>query len=180
MTTTAPLESNLAEIFEKQAPKMPDGGKKFFVTIAPWAALIGGIWTLLSVLTLWRWAHEVNSLANFAHDLCTSYGAAGDCSNVGAGRLNVWIWLSLLFLAVEGVIYLLAFPGLRARKKEGWNYLYYGALISVAYSIIELFNGYGGAGSFILGLIGAAIGFWIIFQIRSSYTATHKTSKARP
>src|SRR5437879_3507980 len=99
---SAPLESNLADLFVKKAPKMPDGGKKFFVDIAPWGALIGGVLTLVSALSLWHWAHLANSAVNYARDLCNAYASyvPDSCAAVNHDRLTVWIWLSLLFLAV--------------------------------------------------------------------------------
>ena len=76
----------------------------------------------------------------------------------------------MALVAVQGVIYLLAYPGLKAHKKAGWNYLFYGALLNVVYAVATLFNDYQGGSSFVGGLIGSAIGFYLLFQVRSAYT----------
>ena len=92
--------------------------------------------------------------------------------------MTLWIWLALAVLVVEAVLYLLAFPGLRDRKKFGWNYLYWGALVNVAYAVVSLFDGYNGVGNFVGALIGSAVGLWLLFQVRSSYLGSKSTSAA--
>ena len=50
------LETKMSEVFVDKAPKLPAGGKKFIVEVAPWLTLIGGILSLLAGLSLWNWA----------------------------------------------------------------------------------------------------------------------------
>lgn len=174
MAAVTGLEAKLEEVFVKNAPALPAGGKKWLVSAAPWIALIVGVLSLWSAYVLWHWAHAVNGLANFANELCNTYGGSG--CNVASSRFSFWIWASIVVLAVEGVLYLLAYPGLKARSKSGWNYLYYGALVNIAYAVVSLFSDYrGGIGSFLGALIGSAIGFWLLFQIRSTYKRTGAT-----
>ncbi len=173
-STGAGLESKLAEVFVDKAPKLPAGGKKVIVEWAPWVSLVVGVFTLLSAWTLWHWAHVANGVLSYAHDLCNAYGSytTGDaCSNISSTRLSLGVWLAIIVLVVEGVLYLLAFPGLRDRARQGWKYLYYGALVNVAYAVVSLFTGYDAAGHFIGAVIGSAIGFWFLFQIRDAYGA---------
>lgn len=162
----APLEANLEELFVKKAPALPAGGKKVLVEWAPWLSLLGGVFSLWSAYVLWHWAHAVSGLADFANQICSTYGGSG--CGVGS-RFSVWVWIAIAVLAVEGVIYLLAYPGLKARKKAGWNYLYYGALVNLAYGVVSIFTDYSGVSHFIGAVIGSAIGFWFLFQIRSAY-----------
>jgi uncharacterized membrane protein HdeD (DUF308 family) len=179
MANAAILETKLNDIFVKNAPALPKGGKKVLVEWAPWLALLGGILTLWSVAMLWHWAHVANDLINYANSLSAAYGG----TKVADTRMTVGIWLGLLVLLVEGVIYLLAFPGLRDRKKSGWNWIYYGALINIVYGFVIMFTNYGGVGSFLLSLVGSVIGLWLLFQVRASYlsrgkSATHEESNA--
>lgn len=173
MANTAPLEKNLEDIFIKKAPTMLAGGKKALVQYAPIASLIIGIWALLSAYWLWHWAHLANAYVNLANNLSRAYGGTA----VTTSRFSVWVWLGVLVLAVQGVLYLLAYPGLRDHKKQGWNYIYYGILLEVAYGVVGLFTSYNSFGNLVGAVIGAAIGFWLLFQVRSSYLGSKATDK---
>jgi len=167
-----PLESTLADIFVKKAPKISEGGRKALTEWAPWIALVVGVLSLWSAWILWHWAHLANAAVNFANDLCHAYGgyAPSTCSAAAnASRLSFWVWLGLIVLAIEGVLYLLAFSGLRDRKRSGWNLLYYGALVNVAYAVVSLFTDYSGVSHFLGAVIGSAVGFWVLFQVRDLY-----------
>jgi hypothetical protein len=161
------LEKSLDDVFVKNAPKLPEGGKKVLVEWLPWLNLVGGLLTLWAAYALWNWAHVANGLINYANDLSRAYGG-GD---VVADRLTAGIWLGIAVLVVEGVLYLLAFPATRDRKKQGWNYMFYALLVNIVYGLVVLFTDYGGFGSFLGTLVGSVIGLWLLFQIRGSYTS---------
>lgn len=161
------LETKLNDVFGKRAPQLPANGKKMLVEWAPWLALIVGVLSLWAAYALWGWAHVASGLINYANSLCTVYG--GSSCNVATDNMTLWIWFGLAVLVIEGVLYLLAFPGLRDRKKTGWNFLYWGALINLVYAVISLFTNYG-LGNFIASLIGSVIGLWLLFQVRGQYT----------
>lgn len=172
------LETKMAEVFVDKAPKIPAGGVKVITEWAPWVSLVIGILTLWTAWMLWSWAHVVNTAGAALNSLCNAYAVnAGACA-VDSARLTMWVWLALIILAAEGVLYLLAFPGLRDRKKQGWNLLFYAALINLAYAVVSIFSNYSYGGGFIGALIGSAIGFWILFQIRSVYTGKSVDAKA--
>ncbi len=159
------LEMKLDEIFEKNAPKLPQGARKVIVEWAPWVALVVGLFSLLSAYWLWVAAHATSAFVDYANQLSAAYGG----TTVSTANMTLWIWLALAVIVAEGILYLLAFPGLKAHKKAGWNYLYWGALLNVAYAVVNLFT-FNGVGGLIGSLIGSAIGFWILFQVRSMYT----------
>jgi len=163
------LETKLDDIFEKNAPKIPANIRKMLADWAPWLALIGGIFTLWSAYALWSWANVASGLLDYANTLCQTYAGPG-CNSIATSRMGLTVWLALAVLVVEGILYLLAFPGLRARKKAGWNYLYWGVLVNLAYGLVSLFTGYG-VGTLIGSLIGSAIALWLLFQMRSEYHA---------
>ncbi len=79
------------------------------------------------------------------------------------------IWLSIAVLVVEALLYIAAFNPTKARKKSGWDLLFYALLVNVAYGIVVAFTYYGGIGRLLGSLIGSAIGFYFLFQIRASY-----------
>ncbi len=175
MASVNQLEDSLNDVFVKKAPVLPEGGKKFIVDIAPWLALVGGVLTLWAGLNLWHWAHTVNPLIDYANSLSAAYGG----TKVAANNLSFGIWLGIAVLILEGILYLLAFPGLRARKKSGWNLVFYVSLINIVYGFILMFTAYGSVFSFIGSLIGSAIGMYLLFQVRSRYVAVAPTKPVR-
>ena len=166
MSQLEQLETKLNDIFGKEAPALPEGGKKFLVDVAPWITLFGGVVSFLAGLSLWRSAHAVDSLTDYANRLCATY-ALDTCGSIR--HLSFWVYLSVASLVIMGVLYILAFPKLRARSKQGWNLLFYIALLDIVLAVFRLFDGYGGVGNFIGMIIGSAISFYLLFQVRSYY-----------
>jgi hypothetical protein len=70
--------------------------------------------------------------------------------------------LGMIFLLIMVALEGLAIPGLFAQKKDGWKYMYYAQFVNVIYSLCM--------GHWLSGLIGAFIGFWILFQIKEKYS----------
>jgi len=165
MSALQPLEDWLSDIFVKKAPELPAGGKKALVEYLPYINLVLGLVTLYSVYVVWHWAHLANTLINYANTLSAAYGGPA----VAGNRLGVGIWLSLIVLAIEAGLYIAAFPATKARKKSGWDLLFYALLVNVVYGVVILFTDYGGIGNLIGAVIGSAIGLYLLFQIRASY-----------
>lgn len=164
----APLEKGLDGVLGEKAPyKLPQNVRETLVKIAPWLSLAGGIFGLISALGLWRAAHTVNELVDYANRLSATFG--GPTQSVA--RLGVTFWLSIAMLVVFAVLAFLAFPGLKAKKKTGWNLMFYSALANVAYGVIALFYDGAGFSSFIGALVGTAISLYLLFQVRSHYKA---------
>jgi hypothetical protein len=156
------LETWLAGVY-KGAPKLSPSAKKSITGVWPIVALIFGILQLLAAYELWHWGHQVNQVANIVNSL-TPYGA-----NLVV-HLNIFYWLSLIVVAAEGVILLLAYPGLKKHAKAGWDWLFYAAILNLVYGVFSAFNNYGGAGSLVIQVIVSAIILYFLFQIRDQYT----------
>ncbi len=176
MVKTNKLEEQLNELFVKNVPKLPDGGRKALVAWAPIVTLILGLLSLFTAWSLWHWARLADMVNNVVNgiagnsNLCNGYYYPGyACGATLYSRFSVWLWLGVAFLAVNGILYLLAYPGLKSRQKQGWDYLYYALLLQVIYAVLSLFIPYNAGGHFIGSLIGAVIGFYLLFQIRGSY-----------
>ena len=159
------LEKSLNEVFGEKAPKLPEGGKKFLVEYGPYLVLVGAIFSAFGAWRLWNAARSVNSLVNWANELSKAYGG----ETVATSHFTVWVWLGIAFMLVNAVLYFMAYNPLKARLKKGWDYIFYAALLSVAYSVVNLFIDGRGFGGFLIGLICSAVGFWLLFQIRSAY-----------
>ncbi len=171
-----PLEEKLAEVF-KNAPKLPENTKKSLVNSwYPWIALIFGILQLLAVWSLWNAGHQANDLINYANELSRAFGGG----NV-APELGLFYWVALAFLAADAVILLLAYPGLKAKTKAGWDWLFFGSLVYLAYGVASVFvdkHFGGGAGDLVQAVVSSAISMWLLFQVRDMYKGAHaNTSK---
>lgn len=175
MSALGSLEKNLDDFFVKQAPPLPANAKRALVQYLPWINLVLGILSLYSVYVIWHWAHLANNLINYANSVSAAYGGP----QIATNRLTFGIWLGLLVLAVEAVLYLAAFPATRERKKSGWDLMFYAFLVNVLYGVIILFTDYGGLGTLIWTLIGSAIGLYLLFQIRGSYGAVRAGQRSR-
>lgn len=160
------LEASLADPLEKKAPAMPPNARKGLARAMWVVALVFGVLQLWAAWALWalgdkldRGVDEVNSLYNY-------FGRPEVASNLG-----MFFYLSLIFLAIEGALLLLAAPGLKAMRKTGWNLLFYGMLLNVVYGVFRMFSEVGGGfGQFLWAVVVSALGFYLLFQIRSQFT----------
>lgn len=138
------LEETLNLYFGQKAPVMPTNIKELVVNLAPWLTLIFGLLSLPAILFVFGLG---TLLAPF--------------SFLGGVRAGFNYGLSMIVLAISVVLEFLSIPGLFKRSRQGWNLVYYSALISALYNLV----------SFNLGglIIGALISFYILFQVREYY-----------
>lgn len=84
---------------------------------------------------------------------------------------------SVIMSGSIGVLYLIAFPSLMARRKVGWDLVFYAALIDLLNGVVETIRG----DYFIISLaalaLGQFIGFYLLFQIRSEYHTGKKKNQ---
>jgi hypothetical protein len=165
MSALQSLEDRLENVFVKKAPALPAGSKKAIVEWLPWINLALGLLSVWAAYALWHWAHLASKLIDYANSLSTAFGGTAVASN----RMSAALWLGLAVMVVQALLYLAAFPALRERKKSGWDLMFYALLVNVVYGVVLLFSDYGGFGNLLGSLIGSAIGFYFLFQIRSLY-----------
>lgn len=111
-------------------------------------------------------ARATDSLVDLANQLSKMYGTEAVTS-----RLSATVWLAVIVMVVEGVLWIAAYSGTKARKKSGWNLLFYAVLVNALYGLVTMFTYYGGFMSFVSYALGTVIGLYFLFQIRSYYTA---------
>jgi hypothetical protein len=152
-----PLENALDDVFKK-APQMPEPARKSLATALPWLSLIAGIFSLFAVWGLY-------TLVSFTNSIYSAYGYVAPVTNVMAV-----VWISLVILLAQAILFLVAFPSLRTLKKKGWDLLFYGALLNIVYDVVfNVFNGYLNFGQLLFSLIGAAVGLYLLFQVRGYF-----------
>ncbi len=164
VSTLQPLDAQLAKVYKNRLD-LPENARKTLVNWSPWLSLIAGVLMLAAAASIWNWVHLTSGIVDYANSLAAIYGA----SPVVTNDWSLMLWVSFFVLLGEAAVYLLAFPGLRAKQKRGWDMLFYGVLLNLVYGVVVLFTTYGGFGSLIGTLIGAAIAFYFLYQVRSHY-----------
>lgn len=178
MADSGGVEKQLDEIFVKKAPALPENIKKWIVEYIPYINLIFGLLMLLLAYNLYHWATVANRLVDYANQVARSFGVQ---EQAVTSRLTVWVWLALILLVVEALLYVFSYSGLKAKKKAGWNLVFYALIINAVYGLFTLFvDSYGSIANFIGYLIGTGIGLYFLFQIRSYYLPKAATKTAAP
>lgn len=160
------LESPLASV-----PPLPKDAKKFLASVFPWLALIGGVLQLLGAWWLYDGARRADELIDALNRWAGAYGY-----NEG---LTAWVWLAVVFLIVDGVILLMAFPKLQKKVKAGWDLLLLASLINVVYGVVSLFiDGRGGIANLLWTLAWSFVGLYLLFQVREFFGGKALKSKS--
>lgn len=134
-------QAMLEEWFTK-LPALPKGGKDFLVMIAPWGALIGGILAVLGGISVFGLSAVLTPFM-----MMGGYGGHS--------------FLTGIILIVAGVLMLMAFPGLKAKKMKGWNLYFWSVLVWVVSSILDY--------SIVSAIIWGAVELYLLYQIKPSY-----------
>lgn len=142
--TQAQWEKTLDQYFVGKAPALPKGIKDALVKYGPYLVILSvifGIQALIGLLNL-------NSMTS------SLYRALGY-------SMGLSYYLGIAFSAAMLVLQGLSIKGLLARKKQGWNMLFYSTLVGGLQSLVNM-N--------LVGLVlGMGLGLYVLFQIRSYY-----------
>lgn len=153
MSFLAPAEKQLNEFFYDKAPRLPKGLCEFLVMIAPYVSIIGAIFGAIAILAMLGVSAIGVPLFLFA---------------APAYAFNYWIYAGATI--VGWLLGIAAIPGLFARSKQGWNFMFYGALWSGIIQLISM-NLFG-------LIIGLLISFYFLFQLRPYYMHALTAPKA--
>jgi len=160
------LVTMLDEWLVKKAPfQLPENGKKGLVTALPWIALVLGILELFAAWGLWTLATFTSRITDAVNQL-SAYGYTSPVS----ATVGPVIWLSLIIVLAEAVMFLVAFAGLKAHKKSGWTMMFWISLLNIVYAVVYLFVNQS-IFSLLMSLVGSVIGLYLLFQVRSFYGA---------
>ena len=135
MSIVSQADSVLEPLF-KDLPSIPESGRESLARIWPWIALVAGLLQLVAAWSLWRLTQAVNAVNNAINSL----GIYGYPVTSGLSSTDkMVIYVGLVILAAEAVIFLLAFSPLKARLRRGWDLLFLGALVNIAYAVVSVF-----------------------------------------
>jgi hypothetical protein len=137
------LENELEPIFLGKFPPFPEDVKEFIVKYGPFFLLVSAIFMLFGLLTAFGVGTAALGISMMAY---------------GSG---FYMYFGLIIATIIMVMYFMAFTPLRARKRAGWNLLYYALIISLVSNLLQL--------ALFAFIIGGLLGFWVLFQIREKY-----------
>lgn len=126
-------------------PSLPKSWREVLVKISPWVALVFGVLGVLVGLGGLGILSVLSPLMLLGSGLSNTTGSL----------------VSVAISLVGSVLMLVAFPGLKARKMQGWTMLFWSEVAAFVASLVAL--------SIVGGLISAVIGFYLLYQIKSYY-----------
>ncbi len=141
------VEAWLDEYMVTKAPfQIPMGGKEFLAQVAPYFIIVFSILALPAILALFGFTAFLAPLA-----MVTGSG-------MGWGFFGiVGVVTSIIALVLD----VMAIPGLFKRTHASWRLLFYASLVSLVGGILSP----GAVGA----VIGAIIGWYILFQVKELY-----------
>ena len=137
------LEKELEPVFLQKFPPFSESVKEFLVQYGPYFILVISILGVIGILT------------------SLGVGSAAFGMGVVSAGLGLTFYAGIALGAITLIMYLMAFTPLRARKRAGWNLLYYALLLGLMSSLVQL--------NILAAVVGGVIGFWVLFQIREKY-----------
>jgi len=142
-----PLVKTLDESYAK-TPALPKQWKDLLVNFAPWLALLGGVILVFGAVSLLGLGSILSPFAMLT----------------GAGSFAITWLIAAAFLLIGGVLELLAFSPLKARKERGWNLMFYSLLLNALSSVVRL-----NVSDIVMAILGFLIGYYFLYQIKSYY-----------
>jgi hypothetical protein len=128
----------------KKAPfQLPENAREWIVKFGPWITVV------LFILFL-----PVLLVALGIGAVFMPFGGVGYAAGFGIMTIVLIIELGLMVAAL---------PGLFARKMAGWTLLFYSQLVGIVYNVLT--------GNVVGGLLMGLIALYILFQVRTKYTA---------
>lgn len=145
------LEALLDEYMVTKAPfALPEQVKEFIVKVSPYLVIVFAVMALpliLAALGLTAIFSPFAMMGGYHYGLGWGFSA------------TVGLAISVITIIME----IVAVPGLFKRTKSAWRLLFYTSIVSLIGTIIS-FSG------ILSGIIGALIGWYILFQVKELYT----------
>ncbi len=128
-------------LVQKAPFQIPDAGRELLVKFGPWITVVLLVLTLPFVLML------------------LGIGTLG-VPFLGAPYAVSFGFTAIVVLAYFALM-IFALPGLFARKRAGWNLIFYAELLMIVTSLLS--------GNIFSALVGGLLGLYILFQVRGLY-----------
>lgn len=149
----------------KNVPHLPTAGQKWLGANIWWIALIGAIFSGVAFLFA---AGGLLTLISLLGAVSSAYYVTGNYTSLA--MLNAAV--SLVFLALNGVLLALAVKPLQNMQKKGWVLLFLTLLVQAFSVVVNAVLSFSVAG-FIIGIlfgaIGLAIGAYFVAEIHGQF-----------
>lgn len=146
------VEKQLQEWY-KDVPKLPKNVSAWIAKYAWVFVLVGAVLMSFAALALLA-ALGILTTASYGYGV-VSYGFFG--------------WIALVALVVYLIFSFMAVSPLKAMKEDGWKLLFYLEFFYVAYGLMQWLARPAAVGNIFGTLLGAAIGFYFLFQIKEYF-----------
>ena len=140
--------TKLLDTYYVKLPALPKGANDFLVSVVPWLALVFGVLAILSGVAAFGFLSVLSPFAAVS----------------GAGQYAITGLVAAAILVAQGVLELLAFPSLKAKKVRGWSLMLLSLVLSVVSSVFYL-----SVFGVVQALIGLLIGYYFLYQVKSYY-----------
>lgn len=148
---TNQLETILDEYMVKKAPfALPTEVKEFIVKVAPYLIILFAIMSLPLILGAIGLTAVLSPFA-----MMGGYG-------YGYGGWGFSMIVSLATAAISLIMEVMAVPGLFKQTKASWKLVFYASIVSLIGGILTVHGIFG-------AIIGAIIGWYILFQVKDMY-----------
>jgi hypothetical protein len=143
----AQLEAMLDEYMVKKAPfALPLGLKEFLATVAPYLIIIGVVLALPALLV--------------AFGISTAFAPVAMMGGYGYGW-GTSMMITLATTIVVLVLEVMAVQGLFKRTHAAWRLMFYVSLVQLVGGVLAM--------NLVGAIIGAIIGWYILFQMKDMY-----------
>jgi hypothetical protein len=133
------------ERYYSGAPHLPKEWREQLVTFAPYLVLLAAIIQAANALSLFGLFGPLAVM----HLYAVSYGWGG------------FYTIGLLMSGISAVLYGLAYPGLRDRAAQGWQYVLYAQGVFFVGMLVM--------GDILGAIIGTGIALYFLFEVRTYY-----------
>ena len=165
MKVVSDLESYLVKV-SKKLPHLPKKFLDWLYENVWWLVLVGVVLSAVVIVSTIQW------YGLFFADMFGIVGHGGGANAVGLG-----IILSGVLGIIAVVVYGMAIMPLKEKQKRGWDLLFLASLISAAGLLISaLFSGWMLVSNLFGLVIGLAISWYLLFELRGQYVSDSKSS----
>ena len=169
------LEDSIQE-WLKPLPHLPTDWRKWLADNVWWITIVGIVLSVFSAITVINATIRLMELTNKLNSFSNSFLGVNVAQNDAGWSFSVIV--SIAFLVVNAIIMAMAVQPLKLKKNKGWDLMFLAYLVGIVSGLVsavlnfQIFSLIGVA-------VGAVIGAYFLFEIRSHFKPTKIAKKAK-